>query len=119
MKKRDQLRHGRHGYALCDRCAYAAALGFALISADDPPVWDTLPRMGLYLFYFNDLPEGDGGDEGIRTLDELLAHTPLAGERLRPLGHVSVGGFMAKWRWLQGKDASFFKKNALGFVGRV
>ena len=37
-------------------------------------------------------PEGTGGDEGIRTLDGLLAHTPLAGERLRPLGHVSVGG---------------------------
>ena len=40
----------------------------------------------------NDLSEKNGGDEGIRTLDELLAHTPLAGERLRPLGHVSVGG---------------------------
>ena len=31
-----------------------------------------------------------GGDGGIRTLDALLAHTPLAGEHLRPLGHVSV-----------------------------
>ena len=31
-----------------------------------------------------------GGDEGIRTLDTLLGHTPLAGERLQPLGHVSV-----------------------------
>ncbi len=30
-----------------------------------------------------------GGERGIRTLDELLAHTPLAGERLRPLGHLS------------------------------
>ena len=37
-------------------------------------------------------PEGSGGDEGIRTLDGLMTHTPLAGERLRPLGHVSVGG---------------------------
>ena len=36
--------------------------------------------------------EGSGGDEGIRTLDGLMTHTPLAGERLRPLGHVSVGG---------------------------
>ena len=26
----------------------------------------------------------DGGERGIRTLDGLLAHTPLAGERLRP-----------------------------------
>ena len=33
----------------------------------------------------------NGGDEGIRTLDGLMTHTPLAGERLRPLGHVSVG----------------------------
>ena len=37
------------------------------------------------------LPEDGGGDEGIRTLDGLMTHTPLAGERLRPLGHVSVG----------------------------
>ena len=32
-----------------------------------------------------------GGEGGIRTLDELLTHTPLAGERLRPLGHLSGG----------------------------
>ena len=31
-----------------------------------------------------------GGDGGIRTLDTLLTYTPLAGERLQPLGHVSV-----------------------------
>ena len=30
-----------------------------------------------------------GGEEGIRTLDTLLTYTPLAGERLRPLGHLS------------------------------
>ena len=30
-----------------------------------------------------------GGERGIRTLDGLLAHTPLAGARLRPLGHLS------------------------------
>ena len=30
-----------------------------------------------------------GGERGIRTLDGVLAHTPLAGERLRPLGHLS------------------------------
>ena len=44
-----------------------------------------------------------GGDGGIRTLDALLAHTPLAGEHLRPLGHVSV--FATHWkvvtRWLK------------------
>lgn len=31
----------------------------------------------------------NGGEEGIRTLDTLLTYTPLAGERLRPLGHLS------------------------------
>ena len=30
-----------------------------------------------------------GGDGGIRTLDTRLTYTPLAGERLQPLGHVS------------------------------
>jgi hypothetical protein len=30
-----------------------------------------------------------GGDGGIRTLDTLLAYAPLAGEYLRPLGHIS------------------------------
>src|SRR5690554_7283614 len=33
-----------------------------------------------------------GGEGGIRTLDTLLRCTPLAGERLRPLGHLSVTG---------------------------
>ena len=31
----------------------------------------------------------NGGEGGIRTRDGLMAHTPLAGERLRPLGHLS------------------------------
>jgi hypothetical protein len=32
-----------------------------------------------------------GGDEGIRTLDTGLSpYAPLAGECLRPLGHVST-----------------------------
>ena len=31
----------------------------------------------------------NGGEGGIRTLDGGLAHTPLAGERLQPLGHLS------------------------------
>src|ERR1700737_1368546 len=33
-----------------------------------------------------------GGEGGIRTLDGLLTHTPLAGARLRPLGHLSGRG---------------------------
>ena len=35
------------------------------------------------------IPDVNGGEEGIRTLDTLLTYTPLAGERLRPLGHLS------------------------------
>ena len=31
-----------------------------------------------------------GGEEGIRTLDTGSPYTPLAGERLRPLGHLST-----------------------------
>ena len=31
----------------------------------------------------------NGGEGGIRTLDTGLGYTPLAGERLRPLGHLS------------------------------
>jgi cyclophilin family peptidyl-prolyl cis-trans isomerase len=33
---------------------------------------------------------GAGGDGGIRTLDTLLTYTHFPGERLRPLGHVSI-----------------------------
>ena len=32
----------------------------------------------------------NGGEGGIRTLDTRLTYTPLAGERLQPLGHFSV-----------------------------
>jgi hypothetical protein len=40
--------------------------------------------------YFNtNLLILNGGERGIRTLDGLLTHTHLAGERLQPLGHLS------------------------------
>ena len=40
----------------------------------------------------------NGGERGIRTLDALLAHTPLAGEHLRPLGQLSfVNNYSLKW----------------------
>ena len=48
-------------------------------------------KCGLLLI-INNLDTNGGGDEGIRTLDTLLRYTPLAGERLRPLGHVSTAG---------------------------
>ncbi len=55
-----------------------------------------------------------GGDEGIRTLDTLLGYTPLAGERLRPLGHVSAAGHALKllqWQGFQlGLAASFIRR---------
>ena len=35
------------------------------------------------------LPKTTGGEGGIRTLEGLLTLTPLAGARLRPLGHLS------------------------------
>ena len=49
-------------------------------------------RVGKFVLYIRHISQKNGGDEGIRTLDGLMTHTPLAGERLRPLGHVSVGG---------------------------
>tara|TARA_R110000796_G_scaffold185697_1_gene302559 strand:- start:9535 stop:9885 length:351 start_codon:yes stop_codon:yes gene_type:complete len=36
------------------------------------------------------LEHKNGGEGGIRTRDTLLRYTPLAGERLQPLGHLSV-----------------------------
>ena len=33
--------------------------------------------------------KNDGGEGGIRTLDTGLGYTPLAGERLQPLGHLT------------------------------
>ena len=33
-----------------------------------------------------------GGEGGIRTLDALLTHTPLAGERFQPLSHFTGCG---------------------------
>ena len=45
----------------------------------------------------------NGGDEGIRTLDILLRYTPLAGERLQPLGHVSTIAFARNPGFWQGR----------------
>ena len=38
-----------------------------------------------------------GGDRGIRTLDRVLAYTPLAGVRLQPLGQLSKGFSGMRW----------------------
>ena len=39
----------------------------------------------------------DCGERGIRTLDTLLRYTPLAGERFRPLSHLS--GFVEELKY--------------------
>ena len=46
----------------------------------------------------------NGGEGGIRTLDTGLGYTPLAGERLRPLGHLTTTG-----REYYSKDLSYSK----------
>ena len=52
---------------------------------------------------------GDGGEEGIRTLDALLTHTPLAGERLRPLGHLSTCGDTEGADFFQARNPKKFR----------
>ena len=52
-------------------------------------------RLFLFLFLWTNpkkkkQKEKFGGERGIRTLDRLLTYTPLAGARLRPLGHLST-----------------------------
>ncbi len=60
-----------------------------------------------------------GGEDGIRTHEDLLSPTPLAGERLRPLGHLSVD------RWIKKTGSTINKafgprEKTLGVrVGRV
>lgn len=51
----------------------------------------------------------NGGEEEIRTLESLLSPTPLAGERLRPLGHLSKE--VHKWYQQKLQDIfDFFQK---------
>jgi integrase len=47
-----------------------------------------------------------GGERGIRTLEGLLTLTPLAGVRLRPLGHLSVPGKMLAAQSLTSEGAA-------------
>ena len=41
------------------------------------------------MFLGDEQVSDSGGEGGIRTLDTRLTYTPLAGERLQPLGHLS------------------------------
>ena len=53
----------------------------------EPPTFWFVAKHSIQLSYGRSI---DGGERGIRTLDGILSHTPLAGERLRPLGHLST-----------------------------
>ena len=44
----------------------------------------------FFLNFRQPLLKDNGGEGGIRTLDTGLGYTPLAGERLQPLGHLTV-----------------------------
>ena len=52
------------------------------------PLREHAVERGPFSPHIKEVPSGTsficGGERGIRTLDGLLAHTPLAGERLRP-----------------------------------
>ena len=52
-------------------------------------VWERNSYRMKFTIKIKALYSHSGGDEGIRTLERLHV-TPLAGERLRPLGHVST-----------------------------
>ena len=53
-----------------------------------PTFW-FVARRSIQLSYGRVI-QHSGGERGIRTLEGLLTLTPLAGARLRPLGHLSV-----------------------------
>ena len=61
----------------------------------EPPTTWFVARYSIQLSYGRNLEIGaslvvGGGERGIRTLDGAFEpHTPLAGERLQPLGHLS------------------------------
>jgi hypothetical protein len=61
----------------------------------------------------------DGGEEGIRTLEKLLTSTPLAGERLRPLGHLSGGSPVKKSRRTINKAFGLGARSGVNFGRRL
>ncbi len=56
------------------------------------------------LYMYTRILLNSGGEEEIRTLESLLSPTPLAGERLRPLGHLSK----ERHKWYQQKVQDIF-----------
>jgi CubicO group peptidase (beta-lactamase class C family) len=74
-----------------EACDEAVSQALLKVFDDHPAVFSEPTEQIVYILA-NDF-RGYGGDDGIRTHDTLLRYTPLAGERLRPLGHVSTDGF--------------------------
>ena len=58
----------------------------------------------------------NGGEGGIRTLDTRLTYTPLAGERLQPLGHFSV--FVAPFRRRETLNSCYQRAMLVTLTGR-
>ncbi len=52
-------------------------------------LWYYTQKYTDLIFNNNMLLHVYGGERGIRTLEGVLALTPLAGERFRPLSHLS------------------------------
>ena len=59
----------------------ARSPGVLEIDVTELPDIERAPIGALSIYY--------GGERGIRTLDRVLAYTPLAGVRLQPLGQLS------------------------------
>ncbi len=70
----------------------------------EPPTLWFVAKYSIQLSYGRN---AFGGERGIRTLDEILSHTPLAGERLRPLGHLSK---LRKHDFRNSEDAKYNRK---------
>ena len=83
LTARDRLRE-RSG-VLRGRCAAARRTLLSMFEGSNP-----LERPSAGTESFGETAQNIGGERGIRTLEGLLTLTPLAGVRLRPLGHLSA-----------------------------
>ena len=77
-------------YGLEGRCSIQ--LSYWRQTNEKERVSDELPPAGAILGIPCSRPTISGRGEKIRTSDTLLGYAPLAGECLRPLGHVSELG---------------------------
>src|SRR5690606_29807216 len=72
------------GLTLPDRACHPTKMADS--GGFEPPTARFVAEYSIQLSY----ESANGGEGGIRTPDTLLRCTPLAGERLRPLGHLSA-----------------------------